>query len=119
MSIVSMGSTVTLPMKAGMPAPWGHGWRDRYGDQEISQFRGAQMICEQWGIKRSQLEEFALESHQRAVRAIDEGRFESQIAPLDGFATDEGPPRDTSLEKIAGCAPLRPALAIPAPAPSQ
>src|SRR5260370_36003700 len=101
MSIVSMGSTVTLPMKAGMPAPWGHGWRDRYGDQEISQFRGAQMICEQWGIKRSQLEEFALESHQRAVRAIDEGRFESQIAPPGGLGTDERPRRDTAPEKMA------------------
>src|SRR6267142_6763951 len=41
MSIVTMGSTVTLPMQAGMPAPFGPGWRERYGDQEISQFRGA------------------------------------------------------------------------------
>src|SRR6266699_4713080 len=49
MSIVTMGSTVTLAMQAGMPAPFGHGWRERYGDQEISQFRGAQLICEQWG----------------------------------------------------------------------
>ena len=108
MSIVTMGSTVTLAMQAGMPAPFGPGWRERYGDQEISQFRGAQLICEQWGFKRSQLEEFALESHQRAVRAIDEGRFESQIVPLDGFSQDEGPRRDTSLEKMAGLAPLRP-----------
>src|ERR1700739_1698813 len=108
MSIVTMGSTVTLLMQAGMPAPWGHGWRDRYGDQEISQFRGAQLICEQWGIKRGQLEEFALESHQRAVRAIAEGGFERQIVPLDGSRQDEGPRRDTSLEKMAGLAPLRP-----------
>ena len=57
MSIVTMGSSVTLAMKAGMPAPFGTGWRERYGDQEISQFRGAQLICEQWGFKRSQLEE--------------------------------------------------------------
>src|SRR6202050_3229265 len=65
MSIVTMGSTLTLAAQAGMPAPWGTGWRKRYGDQEITQFRGAQLMCEQWGIKRSQLEEFALESHQR------------------------------------------------------
>src|SRR5260370_35342313 len=108
MSIVSMGSTVTLPMKAGMPAPWGHGWRDRYGDQEISQFRGAQMICEQWGIKRSQPEEFALESHQRAVRAIAEVRFESQIAPLGRFGTAAGPRRGSSREKMDRSAPLPP-----------
>src|SRR5580700_8091200 len=70
MSVVTMGSTATLAMQAGMPSPWGQGWRERYGDQEISQFRGAQLMCEKWDLKRSQLEEFSLESHQRAVRAI-------------------------------------------------
>jgi len=119
MSIVTMGSTVTLPAQAGMPAPWGHGWRERYGDQEISQFRGAQMICEQWGIKRPQLEEYALESHRRAIRAIDEGRFEREIVPLDGFGQDEGPRRDTSLEKMAALAPLRPDWEITAAVASQ
>src|SRR6266496_6223126 len=48
MSMVPMGSTVTLDQ--GMPLPWGEGWKDRYGDQEISQFRGAQLVCEKWGI---------------------------------------------------------------------
>src|SRR5450755_3309233 len=76
MSMVPMGSTVRLPLEKGMALPYGQGWSDRYGDQEISQFRGAQLICEKWGIKRSQLEEFALESHARAIRAIDEGRFD-------------------------------------------
>jgi acetyl-CoA C-acetyltransferase len=119
MSIVTMGSTATLAMQAGMPGPWGTGWRERYGDQEISQFRGAQLICERWGLKRAQLEEYALESHQRAVRAIDEGRFEGQIVPLDGFGTDEGPRRDTSLEKMAGLAPLRDGWEITAAVASQ
>jgi acetyl-CoA C-acetyltransferase len=107
MSIVPMGSTVTLALEKGMPPPWGQGWRDRYGDQEISQFRGAQLICEKWGIKRAQLEEFALESHARAVRAIDEGRFDREITPVNGVTTDEGPRRDTSLEKMAELKPLR------------
>jgi acetyl-CoA C-acetyltransferase len=119
MSVVTMGSTVTLPAQAGMPYPWGSGWRERYGAQEISQFRGAQMMCEQWDIKRSQLEEFALESHQRAVRATDEGRFAGQIAPLDGLSQDEGPRRDTSLEKMAGLAPLRDGWEITAAVASQ
>jgi acetyl-CoA C-acetyltransferase len=119
MSVVPMGSTATLAAKAGMPYPWGQGWRDRYGDQEISQFRGAQLICEQWGLKRSQLEEFALESHQRAVRAIDEGRFEREIVPLAGVSQDEGPRRDTSLEKMAGLAPLREGWEITAAVSSQ
>src|ERR1019366_3608340 len=119
MSVVTMGSTVTLATQAGMPSPWGTGWRKRYGDQEISQFRGAQLICEQWGLKRGQLEEFALESHQRAIRAIDEGRFEREIVPLDGFSQDEGPRRDTSLDKMAGLAPLRDGWEITAAVSSQ
>src|SRR6202021_1791385 len=55
MSIVPMGSTVQLALDAGMPLPYGTGWHDRYGDQEISQFRGAQLMCEKWDLKRSQL----------------------------------------------------------------
>ena len=119
MSVVPMGSTIALAMEKGMPLPFGDGWRERYGDQEISQFRGAQLICEKWGIKRSEREESALSSHPRAVRAIDEGRFASQIAPLNGISADEGPRRDTSLEKMAGLAPLREGWEITAAAASQ
>jgi acetyl-CoA C-acetyltransferase len=119
MSIVPMGASATLGMQAGMPAPFGEGWRQRYGDQEVSQFRGAQLICEKWGLKRSELEEFALESHQRALRAIDEGRFASQIAPLNDVSTDEGPRRDTSLEKMAGLSALRDGWEITAATASQ
>jgi acetyl-CoA C-acetyltransferase len=119
MSMVPMGSTVALPLKQGMPGPFGQGWRDRYGDQEISQFRGAQMICEKWGFKRSQLEEFALESHRRAVRAIDEARFAREIVAVDGVTTDEGPRRDTSLEKMAELKPLREGWELTAATASQ
>jgi len=119
MSVVPMGSSIMLPLEKGMPLPFGDGWRERYGDQEISQFRGAQLVCEKWGIKRSQLEEFALASHQRAVRAIDEGRFEREIAPVGDVAVDEGPRRDTSLEKMASLAPLREGWEITAATASQ
>ena len=119
MSVVPMGSTIMLPAEKGMPLPFGQGWQDRYGDQEISQFRGAQLICEKWGIKREQLEEFALESHQRALRAIDEGRFEREITPVNGMGVDEGPRRDTTLEKMAGLAPLREGWEITAATASQ
>ena len=54
---------------------------DRYGDQEISQFRGAELIAEKWDITREDMEAFALESHRRALQATDEGRFEREIAP--------------------------------------
>ncbi len=117
MSTVTMGSSAALGQ--GMPLPWGNGWAERYGDQEISQFRGAQLICEKWGIKRSELEEFALESHRRAVQAIDEGRFEREITPIAGVTSDEGPRRNTSLEKMAGLEPLREGWEITAAASSQ
>jgi len=119
MSVVPMGSSIMLPLEKGMPLPFGDGWKERYGDQEISQFRGAQLLCEKWGISRRQLEEFALASHQRAVRAIDEGRFEREIAPVGDVAVDEGPRRDTSLEKMAGLAPLREGWEITAAVASQ
>jgi acetyl-CoA C-acetyltransferase len=119
MSVVAMGASVMLAVQAGMPVPSGPGWTERYGDQEISQFRGAQLICEKWDLKRAQLEEFALQSHQRAVRAIDEGRFAGQIAPLNGVDTDEGPRRDTSLEKMACLPALREGWEITAATSSQ
>ncbi len=119
MSMVPMGSTVALPHKEGMPLPFGQGWRDRYGDQEISQFRGAQLMCEKWGIKRAELEEFSLESHRRAIRAIDEGRFDREITPVAGVNTDEGPRRDSTLEKMAELKPLRPGWELTAATASQ
>jgi len=119
MSVVPMGSSVMLAAEKGMPLPFGQGWQDRYGDQEISQFRGAQLICEKWGISRAQLEEFALESHRRAIRAIDEGRFDREITAVNGLSVDEGPRRDTSLEKMAALAPLREGWEITAATASQ
>ena len=100
-------------------SPYGPEWKARYGDQEISQFRGAQLITEKWGFTREDLERFAVESHRRAVEAIDDGRFADQIAPLDGVEHDEGARRDTSLEKLAGLKPLREGWAITAGVASQ
>jgi acetyl-CoA C-acetyltransferase len=119
MSMVPMGTTVALPMKAGLASPFGEGWHDRYGDQEISQFRGAQLMCEKWGLKRRQLEEFSLESHHRAIRAIDEGRFDREITPVAGVTSDEGPRRDSTLEKMAELKPLRPGWELTAATASQ
>ncbi|KAB2346880.1 acetyl-CoA C-acetyltransferase [Actinomadura rudentiformis] len=78
------------------------GWVRRYGDSEVSQFAGAEQIARDWDISREEMEAFAYESHQRAIRAIDEGRFEREIAPYEGVTTDEGPRRDTTREKMAG-----------------
>jgi acetyl-CoA C-acetyltransferase len=119
MSQVPMGTTVMLPLEKEMAGPFGTRWHDRYGNQEISQFRGAQLMCEKWGIKRLALEEFALASHQRAIRAIDEGRFEREIAPVNDVSVDEGPRRDTSLEKMAELKPLRDGWELTAATASQ
>ena len=83
------------------------GWVARYGDQEVSQFRAAEMIAEKWDISREDMEAFAFESHQRAIRAIDEGRFEAEIEPLEGVEHDEGPRRESTLEKMADAAHAR------------
>src|SRR6187399_1072152 len=67
------------------------GWQARYGDQEVSQFRSAEMIAEKWDISREDMEEFALASHERARTAIAEGRFAGEIVPLslpDGQTVD-------------------------------
>jgi acetyl-CoA C-acetyltransferase len=82
------------------------GWRERYGDQPVNQFYGAELIAEKWGISREDMERFALQSHQRAARAIDEGRFDREIAPYGEVRQDEGPRRDTTLEKMAQLKPL-------------
>jgi acetyl-CoA C-acetyltransferase len=76
------------------------GWVERYGTQEISQFRSAEMIAEKWDISREDMEVFALASNERALRAIAEGRFQREIVPYGDFDTDE-PPRESSLEKMA------------------
>jgi acetyl-CoA C-acetyltransferase len=118
MAMVPMGSNASMLKELGA-APRGEGWTDRYGDQEISQFRGAQLICEKWGYDRAELERYSLESHRRAVRAIDEGRFAGQITPIGGADTDEGARRDTSLESMARLEPLREGWEITAAVSSQ
>jgi acetyl-CoA C-acetyltransferase len=87
----------------GAADPWSGspGWRARYGDAEISQFIGAEMIAEKWGISREAMEEYSFTSHQRAVHAASQGRFDREIVPLAGVSSDEGPRADTTLEKMA------------------
>ncbi|QKW35670.1 acetyl-CoA C-acetyltransferase [Actinomadura sp. NAK00032] len=105
MSQIPIASAMTAAAPLGFtegPFAGSKGWTRRYGDREVSQFHGAEMIARDWDLSREEMERFAYESHQRAIRAIDEGRFEREIAPYEGVATDEGPRRDTTLEKMAG-----------------
>lgn len=66
------------------------GWRARYGDQPVNQFHGAELIAHKWGISRQDQEEFALRSHRRAIRAVDEGRFVRETVPYGDVRVDEG-----------------------------
>ena len=103
MSQIPISSAMIVGEQFGFTSPTNESksWLHRYGDQEISQFRGSEMIAEKWNISREEMEQFALTSHQRAQEAIRSGYFENEIIAVDGFVTDEGP-RDTSLEKMAG-----------------
>ena len=108
MSMVPIGYSLTAGEPLGFENPYhgSTGWVDRYGTQEVSQFRGAELICEKWDISRAAMEEFAYVSHQRAITAIDEGRFDAEIVPVGDFTMDEGPRRDTTLEKMAALSPV-------------
>jgi acetyl-CoA C-acetyltransferase len=83
------------------------GWRARYGEQEISQFRAADMIAAKWAIGRAEMERFALASHERAAAAAAAGAFGAEIVPYGEVTADECPRPDTSLAKMAALAPLR------------
>jgi acetyl-CoA C-acetyltransferase len=104
MSKIPIASAMAVGRQFGFPDPFSGsvGWQERYGDQEISQFRGAELIAEKWDISRAEMEAFALESHRRALRAIAEGRFDREITPYGAVSVDEGPRADTTLEKMAG-----------------
>lgn len=103
MSAIPISAAMIVGEQFGFTTPFAEspGWVARYGDQEVSQFRASEMIAERWDCSREEMEAFAYESHQRAITATDEGRFASEIAPLGGLEVDEGPRRDTSLEKMA------------------
>ncbi len=121
MSRIPLTAAATVGKDFGFTTPYAEspGWRARYGDQEISQFRGAELIAERWEISREDMERFALESHRRAAVAQDDGRFANEIAPLNGLDQDEGVRRDTTLERIAGLQPLAPGGRITAAVASQ
>ena len=108
MSAIPISSAMTVAEQFGFTSPTNESenWLHRYGDQEISQFRGAEMIAEKWNISREEMEEFAFGSHEKAFAAIRAGHFENEIVPVGSFCTDEGP-RESSLEKMAALKPLR------------
>jgi acetyl-CoA C-acetyltransferase len=120
MSMIPISSAMTVSEGMGLPEIFAgsEGWLKRYGDQEISQFRGADLIAEQWDISREDMEAFAVESHERAIRATAEGRFEREIVPVNDLTRDEGP-REPNWEKIRSLPTLREGGRITAAVSSQ
>jgi acetyl-CoA C-acetyltransferase len=107
MSQIPIASAMVVGKEFGFTSPTGESdnWRHRYGDEEISQFRGAELIAERWTLSREEMERYALTSHERALSAIRAGHFDNEIVPVTGFSVDECP-RETSLEKMASLATL-------------
>jgi acetyl-CoA acetyltransferase family protein len=103
MSRVPMGSNLTTGGFEGFSPKLYERW------EVVPQGISAEVIAEEWGLSRESLDEYSYESHRRAIAAIDEGRFEREIVPVEVGAggaavlvgVDESPRRDTSLEKLA------------------
>jgi len=104
MTRVPMGSN-----GAGPGEPFGPRVKQRYHGQVFHQGIGAEMMAERWKISRTELDEFSLESHRRAARATEEGRFCNEIIPVPvqtengpaHFTRDEGIRANSTLEKMA------------------
>jgi len=96
MSRVPMGSS------AAGADPYGSAIAERYGTSTFNQGVGAEMMAARWGFSRSQLDEYALASHEAAAKAQDAGDFDLEIAPVASVSRDEGIRRDTTIEKLGG-----------------
>jgi acetyl-CoA C-acetyltransferase len=109
MSAVPISYAMTAGQALGFADPFrgSAGWLRRYGDQEISQFRSAEMIAQKWDISREDMEQFAVTSHERALLAAAGGRFDKEIVPVFGLTADE-PPRQPDWAKIRSLPALSP-----------
>jgi len=113
MTRVPMGTPSSLPFKNGMGHYMSPNIRSRYPGPDFSQFMGAEMMAKKYNLTRSQLDEYALSSHQRAIAATQSGAFKDEIIPVriknaegvltdEQHLTDEGIRYDASIESISG-----------------
>ncbi|MEQ9396684.1 acetyl-CoA C-acetyltransferase [Haliea sp.] len=116
MSQVPIGASIVDGAKAGHGTPYGARISERYPGVQFNQFDGAEMLVRKYGISSDELNRFALASHQKARQAVEEGRFQREIVPIeveleDGsramHTQDEGIRMDATLDAIAGLQPLR------------
>jgi acetyl-CoA C-acetyltransferase len=110
MTRVPMGLPTILAYKAGHGLPYSSAMGERYPGIQFSQFTGAEMMATKYDISKEALDEFALGSHQKAVRASQSGAFDAEIVPVDidtedgaeTHSVDEGIRFDATLEGISG-----------------
>jgi acetyl-CoA C-acetyltransferase len=117
MTRVPMGTPIFLPAQAGIgEGPWSKAILDRYGVTEFSQFTGAEMIVERYGMTREELDAFALGSHRKAEEAIERDAFADEIVPLEVVdaeghrhlhTRDEGVRAGASMEGLASLKTLK------------
>ena len=109
MSRIPIGSAMLAGQPLGFTTPFAEsqGWQARFGNAPVNQFYAAQRIADHWHISREDMEAFAKESHDRALRAIAEGHFQREILPYGDFAMDETA-RASTLEKLATLQPVDP-----------
>ena len=109
MSSIPIGSAMLAGQPLGFSTPFAEsiGWQARFGNAPVNQFYAAQRIADHWNLSREAMEIFAKESHDRALRAIAEGRFDREILPYGDFRMDETA-RASTLDKLATLAPVDP-----------
>ena len=107
MSKIPISAALALGKQFGFPDPWSTSttYVKRYGAARLNQFDGAEMIAQRWGLSREAMEVYGLESNERALRAIAQGRFDREVVPFNGLAMDETA-RKSTLEKMAGLKPI-------------
>jgi acetyl-CoA C-acetyltransferase len=109
MSAIPISSAMLAGQPLGFSTPFAEskGWQARFGNAPVNQFYAAQRIADHWQLSRQDLEVFSKESHDRALRAMAEGRFDREIVPFGDFRMDETA-RASSLEKLATLKPVDP-----------
>jgi acetyl-CoA C-acetyltransferase len=110
MTAIPISSAMLAGQPLGFTTPFAQskGWQARFGDAPVNQFYAAQRIADHWNLSRADLEAFSLESHNRALRAIAEGRFDREVIPYGECRMDETA-RQSTLEKMATLEPVDPA----------
>jgi acetyl-CoA C-acetyltransferase len=128
MTRVPMGLSVALPAQNGFGQPKSPRMEERYPNIQFSQFMGAEMVAEKYGLTKDELDEYSYRSHQRAIAATQAGAFKNEIVGVeitdaDGNVTlhtiDEGIRFDASLDGIKGVKLLREGGRITAASSSQ